>query len=61
MFHSYEEEAAQDLRDLKSIQWDKLREAVYKLYFDEDGNEWPEDKYDLCSIGEVAASHLGFL
>lgn len=44
---------------LKSDKWDKLNEKVSKFY-DEDNTEY-YDEMGLVSIGEICASHLGYL
>ena len=46
----------------RANKWDDLDEKVGKYYFDEDGNELPDDKGgDLCDIGEAAAMALGYM
>ena len=48
----------------KAKQWDLLDEAVGKCYFDENGKELSDEdseNIDLCTIGEIAANHLGYL
>jgi hypothetical protein len=58
-----------DLKELEEIRekaekWDLLKQEVSKFYCDIDGEyseENPENKGDLCDIGEVAASHLGWI
>lgn len=47
---------------LKAEKWDALNERIYKYYFDEDGNELPDDSGgDLVDIGEAAAIAFGYL
>jgi len=41
--------------------WNRLGNEIETFYFDEDGNERPEDYGDLCDIGEVAAAAFGWL
>lgn len=45
--------------EIKASSYDILDVKIGKYYMD-DGNE-PEVKGDLCDIGEVAASHFGYL
>lgn len=47
----------------KAAAWDKLYNAILKYYeYDDEGNEIePPDEDGLLSIGEIAATHLGFL
>ena len=46
----------------KAKKWDKLDEKIGKFYFDEVGDELPDDEGgDLCQIGEVAAMAFGYL
>lgn len=48
----------------KAQKWDNLYKEVSKFYCNADGEydeENPEKEGDLCSIGEVAASYLGWL
>ena len=51
----------------KAAKWDALTEAVDGQYMNPDtGENWSnkeceEKGFDLCSIGEIAASHLGWL
>lgn len=41
---------------------EQLHDEIAKQYFDENGNELPDDSgFDLGTIGEVAAIHYGFL
>ena len=42
-----------DILRIKADKWDKLESAIAKEYDNEES--------DLCIIGEIAASHLGFL
>lgn len=47
----------------KAEKWDKLSNEVSKFYCDKDGEyseDNPEYEGDLCTIGEVAAHHLGW-
>lgn len=46
----------------KAAAWDKLYEAIEKMYFDENGEELNEDEGgDLLMIGETCAIHMGFI
>lgn len=45
----------------KAEKWDALGKEIEDLYYDEEGNEWPEDKYDLVDIGEAAAMAFDYL
>lgn len=45
--------------EIKASSYDILDVKIGKFYKD-DGNE-PEQEGDLCDIGEVAASHFGYL
>lgn len=46
----------------KADKWDKLKKRVEAHYFDENGEELPDDQGgDLCDIGEDAASAFGLL
>lgn len=51
-----------ELKD-KASKWDKLHEEVSKFYLNDKGEELEENEFtgDLGSIGEIAASHLGYL
>jgi hypothetical protein len=47
----------------KAEKWDKLDEAISKFYCNADGEydeEEPEQKGDLCDIGEAAATAFGY-
>lgn len=44
---------------IKADKWNKLNEKVDKFY-DEDNTEY-YDEMGLVSIGEICASHLGYL
>lgn len=46
----------------KAEKWDKLYKQVEDMYYDENGEERPEDYLDgLLTIGERAATAFGFL
>jgi hypothetical protein len=45
----------------KAAQWDKLYAAVEGKYYDSEGNYLEDEGGDLTDIGEIAATHLGFL
>lgn len=46
----------------KANKWDQLGKEIHTFYFDEDGNEQPDDYGDgLIGIGEVAAMAYGWL
>ena len=45
----------------KADKWDALEDKISKFYIDPEGNEWPNEKYDLVDIGEAAAMAFGFL
>lgn len=56
--------AAMELWKGKADKWDALYEEVSKCYCNKDG-EYDEDNpetedADLCTIGEIACSHLGW-
>jgi len=48
----------------KAEKYDELMREISKFYLDEDGEfteDNPENTGDLCDIGEIAASHFGFI
>lgn len=48
----------------KAAQYDKLKAKIDKCYFNEEGEELSEEEsenIDLGTIGEIAASHFGYL
>jgi hypothetical protein len=48
----------------KAEKYDKLMKEISKFYCDENGDfseNKPENNGDLCDIGEIAASHFGFI
>jgi len=45
----------------KAERWDTLHERINKMYFDENGNELPENEFDLADIGQEAAVAFGYL
>lgn len=46
----------------RAEKWNALDSQIYKFYFDDEGEELPEDEGgDLFDIGEIAAAALGYL
>lgn len=48
----------------KADKWDALGKTIAKMYVTEDGEDvdpYSDDGYDLCDIGEAAASAYGWL
>lgn len=46
----------------KAEKWDALEEKISKFYFDEEGDELPDDAGgDLVDIGEAAARAFGYM
>ena len=48
-------------RKEKADKWDKLDKEITKFYFDEDGNIIEDGDNGLISIGEAAATAMGYL
>lgn len=51
----------QRMLEEKAAKWDALHQKVESFYFDHNGEEWPDGKFDLTDIGEACATAFGYL